>query len=294
MRPSHAKVISTVRQLIDPGAVQRGDELLIICPNPDHDDRTRGSCHLNIAKQVWYCFACNTGGTVRSALRMLGREDVQLPTVVPHIPEPEPPQFNINPIVLSAYEYHADPWIEAGFTEEILAAHQIGYDIHHHRITIPLFDGVGNLIGISGRATLPAQEPRYKVYKRELGDFVPYDYAPKIHNHLWRLNMIPDEYSELIICEGFKAALWVAQCGFENVVAICGASMTDAQADLVKARNVDALLMLDNDQAGRNGTSTSAIKLSRRGVRVRYVEYQAPAPDDLSPQELSAALSAVQ
>ena len=293
MRPSHAKVISTVRQFIDGGAQQQGDELLIICPNPDHDDRSRGSCHLNIAKQVWYCFACGAGGSVKAALRLRGHDGVELPTTVPHMPEPERPQHNIDPIVLSAYEYHAEPWIEAGFDEALLAAHRIGYDVHHRRITIPLYDRVGNLIGISGRATQPDQEPRYKVYKRELGDFVPYDYAPKIHNHLWRLHMIPDEYDELIICEGFKAALWVAQCGFENVVAICGASMTDAQADLVKDRKVSALLMLDNDQAGRSGASTSAIKLSRRGVSVKYVEYDAPAPDDLSPHALSAALAAI-
>lgn len=292
MRPSHAKVIATVRHLIDSGAQQRGEELLIICPNPDHDDRSRGSCHLNIAKQLWYCFSCGAGGSINTALRLLGHNDVSLPAALPSIPTPEPPQHNIDTVVLSAYEYHADPWIDAGFSEELLAAHNIGYDIHHHRITIPLFDCVGNLIGISGRATLDGQEPRYKVYKRELGGFVPHDYAPKIHNHLWRLNMIPDEYDELIICEGFKAALWVAQCGYENVVAICGASMTDAQADLVKDRNVTALLMLDNDQAGRSGTSTSAIKLSRRGVSVKYVVYDAPAPDDLTPQALSAALAA--
>lgn len=282
MRQDAAKVMSIVRTYLDPGASPVGDEeAIMICPNPDHADRRRSNCSINLKKQVWHCFACGDGGSISKALRYMNQYNVSLPTVLPVIPQEDEEDVIIDKRVLAAYEYYADPWIEAGFNEDLLDDHQIGYDIHNHRITIPLFNKDGELIGISGRATRRGQEPRYKVYKTELGKFAPYNYSPKTHSHLWRFNQCKQLDGPILVVEGFKAALWAVQCGYKKTVALCGATMTQQQARLLAEHNKPVILMLDQDDAGHKGTRNCGIKLCRAGLAVTVVDYGYPAPDDI-------------
>ena len=175
----------------------------------------------------------------------------------------------------------------------MLDYHSIGYDIHNHRITIPLWNSEGELIGISGRATRRGQEPRYKIYKKELGKFYPYGYSPKTHRHLWRFNFVKQEDGPIIIVEGFKAALWLVQAGYKKTVALCGSNMTESQMQLLIEHNKPVLLMLDNDQAGRKGCTSSEIRLQRAGLNVIVVDYDYPAPDDIPKEHLTELLTEV-
>lgn len=282
MRRDSSKVFSIIRTHLDSGAVLSGtEEAIMLCPNPDHVDRNRSNCSVNLKKQVWHCFSCGDGGSLQKALRYVKAYSVSVPSVSPANFEDAHEDVIIDKKVLTAYEYYADPWIDAGFSEDLLDDHCIGYDIHNHRITIPLYNKEGDLIGISGRATRRGQEPRYKIYKSELGKFAPYDYSPKTHSHLWRFNQCNQLDGPILVVEGFKAALWAVQCGYKKTVALCGASMTQHQAQLLIEHNKPVILMLDQDEAGRKGTRNCGIRLCRAGLSVSVVDYGYPAPDDI-------------
>ena len=94
----------------------------------------------------------------------------------------------------------------------------------------------------------------------------------------------------ILVVEGFKAALWAVQAGYKKTVALCSASMTESQALLLIEHNKPVLLMLDNDEAGRKGTTSSEIRLLRAGLDVSVVDYDFPAPDDIPLEHLTELL----
>jgi DNA primase len=280
MRKDALKTFSIIKQYIDPGATLAGDNAWILCPHPDHFDRRRSNCSINLTRQVWNCFACGESGSLRKALKFFDMPGVTLPELSP-LAYHEPEEIILDPAILGAYAYYADPWIDLGFSEALLDEHCIGYDIHNKRITIPMYTKDGELIAISGRATLEGQEPRYKIYKKELGKCYPYGYSPKTHSHLWRFDKCNHMDGPILIVEGFKAALWAVMAGYKKTVALCGASMTSSQAQLLIDHNKPVVLMLDNDEAGRKGTQSSGIRLSSAGLAISVVDYDFPAPDDI-------------
>jgi len=278
------KTLSIIKQHIDPGAEVIDDNAWVLCPSPDHHDRRRTNCSMSLSKQIWNCFACGESGTLKKALTFFNATGVSLPEINQSIHSTAQfRDFIIDPSILSAYGYYADPWIEKGFSEKVLDEHSIGYDIHNRRITIPLFDEDGGLIGISGRATLPHQEPRYLIYKRELGKAVPHGYSPKTRNHLWRFNQCKHIEGPILVVEGFKAALWATMAGYNKTVALCGSHMTRTQVQILIDHNRPIVLMLDKDEAGIKGTQSSVDRLSKSGLRtdIRIVDYAFPAPDDI-------------
>jgi DNA primase len=56
-----------------------------------------------------------------------------------------------------------------------------------------------------------------------------------------------DGNAYLIITEGFKACLWLLQCGYTNTVALMGSSLSEKQASLLHRLRVRVVLFLDND-----------------------------------------------
>ena len=290
MRPSELKTLQIVREYIDPGArVVGSGEAVILCPHPEHFDRNRSNCSINLKKQVWNCFSCGATGTLKTALKFFEVEGVSLPTVSPLYQE-QVPEVILPEHILYAYEYHADPWIKDGFLEEVLDDNNIGYDIHNRRITIPLYNEFGELVGISGRATLEGQIPKYKIYKKELGKHYPFDYSPKTSNHLWRYHKIKDIDGPIIVTEGFKQAMWLVQAGYDKAVALCGSNMTEAQTRLLIKHNKPVLLFLDMDEAGRKGSKSSEIRLRESGLDVSIIDYEYRQPDAIPFEHLHIIL----
>ena len=284
---------------IDPSPRKSGAENVFVrCPHPDHDDSSRENCSVSLTKSLFNCFACGAKGHLSHALRwrrapefiinsvasarsasLLGKG---LTKVARHLDED----------LLYAYDHEPKEWVRQGFSPNVLSEHGVGYDHYHDRVTVPLRDISGNLVAIIGR-NLSGGRGKYKVYKSELGEFQPPNYQPHIHDHLWRAHLLEDtNTSPLIVVEGYKAALWLVQCGLVATVAIMGSQVTDAQADLLKALCNEVWLMLDMDEAGRRGQRLSAIKLYRRGLNVKCVHYERDVgqPDDMSLNEVHASL----
>lgn len=201
--------------------------------------------------------------------------------------------------------------VEAGFSEEVLQQHDIGFDKERSRITFPIRDIAGSLIGISGRS-VDGSHPKYKVYQGkydrvddngevvpslgELGEWFPNYSSTDIRNHLYRGNFVYQRLfdeggDQLIIVEGYKAALWLVQLGYENVVALMGSRMSQTQERLIRRIGVPTYVLLDNNDAGQSGADYVCGRLGRCIFPVYRCLYSGgqnaeAQPDDLADEEV--------
>ena len=267
------------------------EEYRVTCPNPQHDDRNP-SCSVNVRKNVFICRSCGAKGHVNKALKWVGQEgkasigEYIAPTLQEQILLPE--------YVLCAWDEQIPwAWIEAGINYETLLEHEIGFDVVNQRITVPIRDKHGSLIGVSGRTVI--EHPiRYKLYKKEFGEVCPKGYSPKKGRVLWRHHFLCKETVQngVIVVEGFKGAMWLVQNGFPNVVAVMGKNVTRDQQALLVGLGVPVYIMFDQDPPGRQGAKDLGINLYRQGVDVNYVPYQNTlSPDDLTVAQIELALN---
>lgn len=266
---------------------------------------------LSLSTGLWHCFSCKEGGGLRSLLVALGVSQHTLSTTYAaliqeangniseykgnrsktYILRPTVVDSTIDERILGHFDKCPVKLVEEGFEEETLRRFEVGFDEIHFRITFPIRDEHGTLFGISGR-TVINEFPRYKVYDKE---YVVYGYPHQQHvkkgNLLWNLhNVYMNLYSsrkpqDLYLVEGFKACMWLWQSGIKNVVALLGSSLTEYQEELLVRTGSDIILMLDNDDAGKRGTSIVGEKLSKK-TKVKVVSYQKAQPDGCSREEL--------
>lgn len=291
-------LLALIEAYIDPQWKRsNAQNIFVRCPSPDHNDDSP-SCHVSLEKHVFICFSCGVKGHISYAFQLKRAPSSvidMLPskeqTVFDRVGPSRLPTQHLDETILYAYDNPPQPWIDAGFLPDVLAKHRIGYDRVHDRVTVPIFDIDGRLVAISGRNM--SGDSKYKVYRTEFGDFMPPNYRPKVHDHLWRANMLGEGDDPIIVVEGYKAALWLVQCGLPSTVALMGAGISEEQAHLLYSLNRPVILMLDMDEAGRRAEKKGAIILYRRGLRVSCATYAAAVkqPDDLTVEEVYTSLT---
>lgn len=217
--------------------------------------------------------------------------------------------------ILGVYEWMPTTLVEDGFDPLLLQRLEIGYDRENNRVMYPLRDLYGNLAGFSGGVTPWSkwQSPKYRVYqggrRGHDGKWVEGDYGSwfderfpnyrcENHDFLWnydtvypRLLGMSDPTATVFVVEGFKACLWMIQCGFQNTVALMGSYISDRQQKMIHRLDCTAVLFLDNDQAGKNGTERIGRLLQRpMHGKVRVVRYpkedDETQPDDYTPEAI--------
>lgn len=192
--------------------------------------------------------------------------------------DPFKADFVLPESILGVYEVCPTKLVTDGFKQELLREMDIGYDRANNRIMYPLRDMYGNLAGFSGGVTDASQQqfPKYRVYqgkRRGLdGKVLPSDFGKwfddkdefsdyKCENHdfLWNFDRVfkrrmSDPNATVFVVEGFKACLWMLQCGFKNTVALMGSYISDRQQQMLHLLGWPVVLFLDNDQAGIRAT----------------------------------------
>jgi len=214
--------------------------------------------------------------------------------------------FVLDEDVLDEYRHAPKMLLRAGYAKSTLRHFEVGYDPNNLRITFPIRNVYGDLVGISGRAMLEGQEPRYKIYDSEMkmreGFHIPKEYSMEEvkdsvlwHGHVVRpFFYTSEEQSEIfVITEGFKACMWVWQSGYKSSVATIGAYLTDMHAELIASSVQHVVLFLDNNEAGWRGTVRAGRILSSYGIDVRVAKYpdERQQPDDLTPEEVTFSIS---
>ncbi len=290
------------------------DNLAVYCPFHKDGKESSPSMYVYVGEAtekkhpgMAFCHTCGDGWSLNRLLRKLGisrkvvdivrqsldykktRKPTGLKTKTlfeyPRIPEQ----------VLGMFEYQPKALLEQGFTIDTLKHFEIGYDRRRRRIIFPIRNHHGDLVGLSGRTTR-GESPRYKVYRSELFEVIP-NYSFNKSSVLWNLDKIyqkrmhVDSTPPVVVCEGFKAAMWVSQCGHTDTVALLGTHLSMEQEFLLRRVANDVILFLDNDDPGRDAMFKIA---NRLGTSVRIANYNkqiGASPDDLNEDEVRAAIN---
>lgn len=287
-----------------------------------HGDETP-SAYINVETTAWMCHGCKRRGnavslvmesqsvsrsTAEGELRawygiefnepvggsMVAETESRFRPVLVK-PDPiRPPRSWLSAVRLDWQSDALEPYqgymFDRGFTRETLEEWDIGYDFISDRITIPVFDIDGELVGIKGRDWTGHREPKYLV----LGDrpdqvvygFEPYE-ASQVVFGLHRNR----EHRTAVLCEGELNAQALSQIGVPRPVAAGMSYFSDRHAQLL-AREVDEVIVYyDYGEAGHTGTwgrwddhgkfHRGVVQMLENHVRLRVVEPTAEDPAEL-------------
>jgi DNA primase len=176
----------------------------------------------------------------------------------------------------------AHPYLaQRGITQATAEAFGVGFfsgkGSMSNRLVFPIYNAAGELVAYAGRS-LDGAEPEYK-------------FPPGFKKTLELYNLrraIATGSKRVVIVEGFFDTLNTFQAGLSCVVGLLGASLSDAQVDLLRTHFDEAVIMLDGNEAGRIGSAECAAKLSPlMSVRLVWLplgkEPDMLAADDLRP-----------
>jgi DNA primase len=257
------------------------------------------SFSVNTENGLWNCFGGCGGGNLRKFLTMIGEDRTTIVRLSKKFQQKYQPRAKKRkraegPVflpekLLGVFDWCPQDLLREGFEERILFENDVGYDQELGRVTYPVRDKQGRLVGIIGRTT-DSGFGKYKAYRQELrryGFEVPH---MNKGDYLWRHHKVIEELRDtrkpVYVVEGFKAALWFCQSGMTNVVALMGSSMSDVQANMLSSMTSRVILCLDNDEAGHKGMLKASQKLQAVRLYVVALPEGILQPDDLLEEEL--------
>lgn len=309
------EVLETARQYLTRVKRSGSDHITAICPF-HLSLRTGGaeespSFTMSLSKGLFFCFTCHEKGTLRTFLRKVGLPrsvvDKRFGKLIDDVASNRPRERNLarqppiskNPLpesVLGLFDYCPLGLLEEGFKEDLLQEYDIGFDEKHMRMTFPLRDMKGQLVGISGRSVVD-DFPKYKLYDKEYTTWGFPPYHTEKREVLWNFDRVyPNVFfrtdkPSVYVVEGFKACLWMIQNGYKDTVALLGVHLSEEHLMLLESLGATVVLMLDNNVWGRRGTARVGKRI-RHTLDVKVAEYDEskPQPSDLTPDEIRSAV----
>ena len=156
--------------------------------------------------------------------------------------------------------YGIDKLIELGVVNEH------GFDVFARRITFPLWNIDGDIVGFSGRIYRNEDSAKY-VNSKETKIFKKGELLYNYHN--------ARDYAKrekfILVVEGFMDAIRLSANGIKNVIALMGTSLTSNHINLLKKLRVKVILCLDNDDAGLTATINNGMMLIKNNVDVGII-----------------------
>lgn len=123
------------------------------------------------------------------------------------------------------------------------------YASFKHRVTFPIFDHIGNIVGFGARALSAEQTPKYL----NTPETALYDKSSVLYGLYQAKNYLRD-FPFLILVEGYMDVVALHQAGLPIGVAPCGTALTQPQLKLLKRHTDHIIFSFDNDSAGREAT----------------------------------------
>ena len=137
------------------------------------------------------------------------------------------------------------------------------------RISFPIYDYKGALIGFGGR-TLDAENKAKYVNSPQCRIFDK-------SRVFYALNLAKESIAkqgEMIVCEGYMDAIAFHKAGLNNAVAVLGTALTQNHLPLIKRYEVRVILCFDSDLAGFNAAMRSAFLLSTHKIAGKVASLQ--------------------
>ena len=259
------------------------------CPNPEHEDKNP-SFQVWINKKTgldgWCCFSCHTGkkgsenfGSDNIAFlqwmyyhtyhkRLSFVEAVKRVATFYHIPIEEDKNIRFyqeNKENCQQYERQLNPFVKnylymRGLGDEDIARWHLGFD--GNRITFPISDTYGNIIGFSNRAfSQEAIASGHKYINSSSSKFF------QKKNVLYGAQFLDKQIHTIFIVEGQFDAIIGAKYGIPNIVATMTCHLSEEHVAFIKNHNLKPILCFDNDKAGRTGMLHSLAALHEAGIK---------------------------
>lgn len=150
------------------------------------------------------------------------------------------------------------------------------HDLYNGRIMFPLKDLSGRIVGFSGRRYDGKKENKYVNTK-----VTPIFQKGSILYNYYDAREFVRRKDQVIVMEGFMAAIRSISVGVKNVVSLMGTAMTKEQMSLLKRLSLNVILCLDGDDPGQHATLTHGEELENNGFHVKVVELS----DGLDPDD---------
>lgn len=193
--------------------------------------------------------------------------------------------------MLSAYEDSKGTakryMLQRGFTERMVVENEIGFDRHRKRVTFPIRNADGELIGVTGRSVLSTKEIRKEEQRtgKKYPRYIIYEKRQRDQMLLGIHDIIPGEPVRIV--EGPTDRMNLMRFGCVNVLCLLGSKPTEYQLRMIDAHTDGPLhLWLDNDEAGAEGCGVflDRYKDNRPVLLPMWPE------DDLDPGKLSRSM----
>lgn len=129
------------------------------------------------------------------------------------------------------------------------------------RITFPIYNHTGALVGFGGR-TMQSDNPAKYVNSPQNEVF---DKSKLLYGYNIARKSINDT-GKIIITEGYLDVIMLHKAGYTNAVAVLGTALTQKHMPLLKKSDISVLLCFDGDEAGKNAAIKSAHLLTIEGI----------------------------
>ena len=138
------------------------------------------------------------------------------------------------------------------------------YDRLRGRVTFPIQDVRGRVIGFGGRALEADQEPKYL----NTPETPVFQKRQALYGYPDALEPIR-RAGRAILCEGYFDRIAFARAGLREALATCGTALTSEHGAALRRRTREVVLVFDGDEAGQAATEKALAILLPHGLRVR-------------------------
>ena len=143
-----------------------------------------------------------------------------------------------------------------------------------NRITFPIFDIMGNVVGFSARVLKPEDSPKYL----NSAEHKAFEKSKILYGLNFAKNGIK-EHQKIIIVEWQMDVLGLAKLGIPIGVATSWTSLTDEHVKILKRYTENIYLMFDNDNAGQQATQRALKLFYQQNIFPKIISIPQPRKD---------------
>jgi len=185
---------------------------------------------------------------------------------------------------LRAARIDAADGVKAGLLSERASGGH--YDLLRGRVTFPIQDVQGRVIGFGGRSLAAEGQPKYL----NTPESPVFRKRESFYGFPGALAAIR-KAERAVVVEGYFDRIALCRAGVEEALATCGTALTEQHGRELRRRTRDVVLLFDGDEAGQRAVERSLELLLPQGLRVRAAALPpGDDPDSFLAREGSEAL----